>query len=148
MRDPWVISSDTDADADAEIEFLAATFDAQETPGSRLFGPDGRIRHVEVELSDAVVMMSDADPRWPATPSHLRVCVAEAQTAVDRAVAVGARVVTRPTELTFGDRVARIRDHQGHLWWIHEHFEDVDGADHASLFADPSTQAAMAYIQE
>jgi hypothetical protein len=48
--DPWVISSDTDA----EIAFLESAFDAQETPGSRMLGPDGRIGHVEVELGDAV----------------------------------------------------------------------------------------------
>lgn len=38
--DPWVISSNTEA----EIAFLEAAFDARETPGSRMLGPDGRIR--------------------------------------------------------------------------------------------------------
>jgi PhnB protein len=142
--DPWVISKDTDA----EIAFLGAAFDARETPGSRMLGPDGRIGHVEVELGDAVIMMFDAGPEWPATPSHLRVYVADTQNAVSRAVAAGARVVTRTTELPFGERVARVRDPQGHLWWIHEHFEDVDAADLASRFADPSAQKAMIYVQE
>lgn len=36
---PWVIS----LDSNAEIAFLAATFGAVETPGSRFQLPDGRI---------------------------------------------------------------------------------------------------------
>ena len=141
--DPWVISVDTDA----EIAFLATAFGARETPATRMAGPDGRIGHVEVELGDAVLMLFDRDPSWPAVPAHLRVYVTDVHDAVDRAVAAGARVVTRPTELPFGERVARVRDPQGHLWWIHERFEDVDPADLALRFADPAGQEAMAYVQ-
>jgi uncharacterized glyoxalase superfamily protein PhnB len=81
-----VISSDTEA----EIAFLATAFDAQETPGSRMLGPDGRIGHVEVELGDAVIMLFDAQPEWPRTPAHLRVYVADIHQTFDRAVAAGA----------------------------------------------------------
>jgi PhnB protein len=142
--DPWVISADTEA----EIAFLEGVFDARETPGSRMLAPDGRIGHVEVEVGDAVIMMFDAGPGWPPLPSHVRVYVADTQKVVDRAVAAGARVVTQPTELAFGERVARVRDPQGHLWWIHEHVEDVDAADLAARFADPSAQQALAYVRE
>lgn len=40
-----------------------------------------------------------------------------------------------------------MRDPQGHLWWIHERFEDVDVADLGARFADESAQRAMAYVQ-
>jgi uncharacterized glyoxalase superfamily protein PhnB len=113
--DPWVISSDTEA----EIAFLETAFDAQETLGSRMLGPDGRIGHIEVELGESVMMLFDAQPEWRPTPAHLRVYVADTQETFDRAVAAGARPVTHPTELAFGERVARVRDPQGHLWWIH-----------------------------
>lgn len=139
-----MISSDTEA----EIAFLEATFRARETPGSRMLGPDGRIGHVEVEVGDAVIMMFDAGPEWPAIPSHLRIYVADLQDAVDRAVEAGARLVTQPTELAFGERVARVRDPQGHLWWVHERFEDVAPADLAQRFADPGAQQAIAYVQD
>jgi len=142
--DPWVISSDTEA----EIAFQQSAFDAQETAGSRMLGPDGRIGHVEVELGDAVIMLFDARPEWPATPAHLRVYVAATQETFDRAVAAGARPVTEPTELAFGERVARVRDPQGHLWWIHQRLEDVDGAKLGRRFADPSAQQAIAYVQQ
>ncbi len=142
--DPWVICSDTQA----EIGFLEAAFDARETPGSRMLGPDGRIGHVEVELGDSVIMLFDAQPEWLPTPAHLRVYVADAQETFDRAVGAGARAVTRPTELAFGERVARVRDPQGHLWWIHQRVEDVAVAELGQRFADPAAQEAMAYVQQ
>jgi len=141
--DPWVISADTEA----EIAFMEAAFGAKETPGSRMVGPDGLIGHVEVELGGSVVLLFDARPEWPALPSHLRVYVAAADETVDRAVGAGARVVTRPTDLAFGERVARVRDPQGHLWWIHQHVEDVDPDDLGARFADPSALEAMDYVQ-
>ena len=142
--DPWVISADTDA----EIAFLTAVFGARETPGSRMVGPDGRIGHVEVELGDAVIMMFDAKPDWPALPAHLRVYAASTQDAFDRAVASGAHPVTRPTDLAFGERVARVRDPQGHLWWIHQRVEDVVPEQMLDRFADPAAQQAMAYVEQ
>jgi uncharacterized glyoxalase superfamily protein PhnB len=139
----WVISRDTDA----EVRWLASAFGAVETPGSRMLDPDGDIGHVEVELGDSVIMLFDAKPGWPPTPAHLRVYVGDVAAAVDQAVAAGARVVTKPTLLAFGERVARVRDPQGHLWWLHEHVEDVTPEELARRIADPAAHEAMAYVQ-
>lgn len=139
----WVISRDTDA----EVRFLTSVFGAVETPGSRMLDQDGDIGHVEVELGDSVVMLFDAKAGWPSTPAHLRVYVGDVATTVEQAVAAGARVVTRPTLLAFGERVARVRDPQGHLWWLHERVEDVSPDELASRFAAPSALEAMAYVQ-
>ena len=92
-------------------------------------------------------MLFDAKPGWPPTPAHLRVYVSDVAAAVERAVAAAARVVTQPTMLAFGERVARVRDPQGHLWWLHEHVADVAPEELASRFADPAAQEAMAYVQ-
>ena len=139
----WVISRDTDA----EIAFLTSALGAVETPGSRMLDADGAIGHVEVEIGDSVLMLFDAKPGWPPTPAHLRVYVADAAGAVSRAVEAGARVVTEPTLLAFGERVARVRDPQGHLWWLHEHVEDVPPAELGARFADPAALQAMDYVQ-
>jgi hypothetical protein len=56
-------------------------------------------------------------------------------------------VVTLPTLLAFGERVARVRDPQGHLWWVHERVEDVSSDELVSRFSDPAAQKAMAYVQ-
>lgn len=142
--DPWLISVDTDA----EITFLGTVFGARETVGSRMTGPDGRIAHVEVEIGESIVMLFDSHPDWPPTPGHLRVYVDDAAAAVERAVGAGAHVVTRPTLLAFGERIARVRDPQGHLWWVHEHVEDVDPAELGRRFAEPAAQEAMTYVQQ
>ena len=142
--DPWVISPDTAA----EISFLETAFGAVETRGSRMLDAAGRIAHVEVEIGDSVVMLFDAHAGWPPTPAHLRVYVADVGEAFDRAVAAGARPVTRPTGLAFGERVARLRDPQGHLWWVHQRLEDVGPAELARRFADQDAKEAMAYVQE
>jgi PhnB protein len=81
--------------------FLETVFGAVETPGSRMLDAAGRIAHVELEIGD-----------WPPTPAHLRVYVTDADEAFEHALAAGARVVTVPTELPFGERVARLRDPQ------------------------------------
>jgi PhnB protein len=140
---PWVISRDTDA----EVRFLTSVFRAVETPNSRMLDPDGDIGHVEVEIGDSVIMLFDAKPGWPPTPAHLRVYVDDVAATVERAVAAGARVVTRPTLLAFGERVARVRDPQGHLWWLHEWVEHVSPDELANRFADPAAQEAMTYVQ-
>jgi uncharacterized glyoxalase superfamily protein PhnB len=142
--DPWLISADTEA----EIAFLVTAFGAHETPGSRMHDAEGRIGHVEVEVGDSVIMLFDAYPGWPPTPAHLRVYVDDVHRAFDRAIAGGARSVTTPTDLPFGERVARVRDPQGHLWWIHERYEDVDPDQLAERFAAPGAMDGLAYVQQ
>ena len=139
----WVISRNTDT----EVRFLTSVFGGVETPGSRILDADGDIGHVEVEVGDTVIMMFDAKPEWAPTPSHLRVYVNDAAETVDRAVAAGARVVTRPTLLAFGERVARVRDPEGHLWWLHERVEEVAPDEVVSRFGDPAALEALAYVQ-
>jgi PhnB protein len=139
----WVISRDTDA----EVRFLTSVLGAVETPGSRMIDPDGDIGHVEVELDASVIMLFDAKPGWPPTPAYLRVYVDDVAGTVERAVAAGARVVTRPSLLPFGEVIGRVRDPQGHLWWLHERVEDVSPEELVRRFADPAGQEAMAYVQ-
>ena len=76
-----------------------------------MLGPDGRIGHVEVELGDAVINLVRRAAR--VAPDTWRICGSTSPTpqeTFDRAVAAGARAVTHPTELAFGERVARVRD--------------------------------------
>ncbi|MFJ9821496.1 VOC family protein [Streptomyces sp. NPDC101151] len=141
--DPWVISQDSDA----EIEFLSRAFGARER-GARILNEDGTIAHAEVEVAGAVVMLFDRQAGWPSLPSHLRIYVEDAQETVEKAVACGARLVTRPTALAFGEIAARVRDPQGHLWWIFQRLEEISPEEMGRRFAESSYQEAMAYVQE
>ncbi|MEU8782795.1 VOC family protein [Streptomyces sp. NPDC048637] len=140
--DPWVISQDTGA----EIEFLRQVFGATER-GSRVLNKDGTVGHAEVDVAGAVVLMFDRQPGWPQLPAHLRIYVEDAQKTVEKALACGARVVTQPTELAFGQIAARFRDPQGHLWWVFQRLEEVPADEMAKRFAEPTYQRAMDYVQ-
>jgi uncharacterized glyoxalase superfamily protein PhnB len=106
---PWIISRDTVA----EIDFLGAVFGAVEQPGARIMNGD-RVGHAEIDLAGMAVLMFDSGPGWAPTPAHMRVYVDDVQRTLRAATERGARVVTEPTELAFGDVVARFRDPQGH----------------------------------
>jgi uncharacterized glyoxalase superfamily protein PhnB len=138
---PWIISKNTAA----ELAFLAAVFGASEKPGSRIM--DGnRINHVEIDLAGAVVLLFDSFPDWAPTPAHMRVYVADVERTLADARARGARVVTEPVQLAFGDIVARFRDPQGHLWWIHQHVEDVAVDELGRRFGEDRYVQAMNYV--
>lgn len=140
---PWIISRDTAA----EIEFLHAVFGAVEKPGSRVMNGEN-IAHVEVELAGMGLLMFDATAGWRATPSHLRLYVADLAGTLAEAAAQGAVVITETTPMPFGDLAARFRDPQGHRWWVHQHVEDVPLDEMTRRFGDPATARAMAYFSE
>lgn len=131
---PWVISRDTAR----LIDFAAKAFGAREL--GRVPGPDGRIGHAEVRIGDSVVMMFDSADGWPDTPGFLRLYVQDADAVYERALAAGAAPVTPVTALFFGDRVGRVRDPLGNIWWIQAHVEDVDPDE---LMRRPQEAAAM-----
>jgi PhnB protein len=138
---PWVISSDTGR----LIEFVQEAFGAHEL--ARVPGPDGRVGHAEMRIGDAVVMMFDRADDWPDTPGFLRLYVEDADLVYERALAAGATPVTPVTGLFFGDRVGRVRDPLGNIWWIQAHVEDVDPAELARRPSDPGAMAALRFVE-
>jgi PhnB protein len=139
---PWIISPDTAG----LIDFTKAAFGAEEL--ARVPGPDGKsIGHAEVLIGDSPVMMFDARDGWPPTPAFLRLYVSDAGVAYRRALAAGATPVTEVTALFFGDRVGRVRDPQGNIWWIQSHDEDVDPAELARRPQDPAAAEALRYVE-
>lgn len=117
---PWIISRDTARLLDSVKE----AFGAEEI--ARVHNEDGTIGHVEFRIGDSMVMAFDAKEEWPDTPSFLRLYVEDGDAVHRRALEAGATSVTEMTNLFFGDRVGRVRDSQGNLWWIQTHLEDVD----------------------
>ena len=141
---PWIVAPD----ASKVIAFMEKVFDAHETEGSRMLNDDGSIGHVEVKVGDSAVMLFDSKPGWPETPSFLRLYVEDAEAAYKKALKAGATGVTETTPLFFGEKVARVRDPWGNLWWIHQRVEEVDPAEMEKRMNDPSAMKAMQYVQE
>jgi hypothetical protein len=81
-------------------------------------------------------------------PSLLRVFVADADATIERAVAVGARVVTAPRSHAFGQRVGRVRDPFGNIWWISSVAEDVSPEEGMRRLGEPEYADAMSDAQE
>lgn len=144
---PWIISASS---ADL-IVFLKAVFNAEEIPNSRICNEAGDIIHVVVKLGNALVMLFDSREGWGPTPSFLNVYVEDLQHTYQKALQLGATSVTDPTTLWFGEKVCRILDPFGNLWWINQRTEDVDFtnleaiAQRASI---PEAVAGIAYIQK
>jgi uncharacterized glyoxalase superfamily protein PhnB len=137
---PWIISRDTAA----EIDFLKAAFDAQEL--ARVVVEDGTIGHAECRIGNAVVMLFDARPNWPETPCFLRLYVDDCDAVFRQALTAGATSVTEPTNLAWGDRVGRVRDPLGHLWWVQTRLEDLDYAEMERRAGQQQYIDAMSYV--
>ncbi|TMR16104.1 VOC family protein [Nonomuraea turkmeniaca] len=138
---PWLISHD----AAGLIDWIVRAFDAVEL--DRFVDAEGRIGHAEVRIGDAIVMLFDARPEWPPTPGFLRLFVPDADATHRQAVAAGGTSVTEVTHLAFGDRVGRVRDPFGNLWWIQTHIEDVSAEEWERRMSDPEFTKAMEYVQ-
>jgi PhnB protein len=137
---PWLINED----AAGLIDFILDVFEGEDLGRVE---HEGRIGHAEVRVGDSVIMLFDAKPEWPKTPGYLRLYVADDAGVLERAVARGGRVHTRPTEMFWGDRVSRMRDPFGNLWWIHQRVAAPDETEMMRRMEQPEFQRAMEYVQ-
>ena len=113
---PWIISPSS---ANL-IEFLKAAFEAKEVPNSKIKNELGIVIHVVVKIGDAIVMLFDSREGWNPTPSFLNLYVEDVEKAYQKALQLGATSVTNITTLWFGEKVCRILDPFGNLWWINQ----------------------------
>lgn len=141
---PWLISRDSAA----LIRFLEAAFDAEEVAGSRMHNADGSIAHVEVRIGSSIVMLFDSYPGWPETPGFFRLYLDDADATYRQAMDAGATSVTEVTELFWGDRVGRVRDPFGNVWWLQSHATDVPMDQMQERMEAPEMVEAMQYVQQ
>jgi len=139
---PWIVTSDTGR----LLDFVRAVFEGEEV--ARIQLDDGTIGHAEIRVGDTVLLAFDRRPGWPELTSLLRVFVQDADATIARAVASGARVVTPVSTHAFGQRVGRIRDPFGNLWWIAAVVEDVAPGEVMRRLAEPAYAQAMREAQE
>ncbi|GAB3708422.1 VOC family protein [Amycolatopsis oliviviridis] len=138
---PWIISRDTAG----VIDFLKRAFDAVPM-GDPVYVESGKIGHAEVRIGDSVVMLFDAQDDWIETPAYLRLYVEDSIETQRRAIDAGAKEVTKQTELFFGDRVGRVLDPFGNLWWIQTRLVDLDYPEMERRMNDPKFIEAMRYV--
>lgn len=139
---PWIISRDTAK----LLDFMKQAFEAQEL--ARVYNEDGAIGHAEAKIGDAIVMAFDAKEEWPDTPCFLRLYVPDGDAVYQRALSAGATSVTEMTSMFWGDRIGRVRDPFGNVWWIMTHVENVAPEEMEKRAGEKAYLDAMQYAQE
>jgi uncharacterized glyoxalase superfamily protein PhnB len=128
------------------LDFLKAAFGATER--GRVYNEDGTIGHAEVWIGSTVVMMFDAKPEWPDTPSLLTLYVDDCDAVHKQALQAGAVTVTELWTSAWGDRCSRIRDPFGNIWWLQTHVEDVPYDEVMKRMGEPTYLDRMRVAQE
>jgi PhnB protein len=118
-------------DGEKAVEFYRRAFGATER--TRMAGPDGKIAHCELEIGDAVIMLSDEFPQFATkspkqlggTTVGLFMYVEDVDEAIQTAADAGA-TITMPAEDQFwGDRFGQVQDPFGHQWQLASRVEEL-----------------------
>jgi len=118
-------------DAAEAIDYYKKAFGAKERV--RMDTPDGKIGHAELEIGDALLMLSDPFPQASTQPpkelggtsASVFMYVEDVDAVVKKAVDAGASVTMEVADQFWGDRFGTVTDPFGHVWSIATHVEDV-----------------------
>jgi PhnB protein len=102
--------------ADEYVRFLIDGLGGTETV--RTTRPDRRIANCQVAIGTATVMVSEASERFSASRASFYLYVEDADAAMERALAQGAKLVMEVGDMPYGDRQGGIADPGGNIWWI------------------------------
>ena len=103
-------------DADAELAFLEAAFGATTRECHRT--PAGAVMHAEVTIGDSLVMLGQANERWPARSASIYLWVDDVDGTWQRGLDAGGASESEPVDKPYGHRNAAVRDPNGNSWWI------------------------------
>jgi len=103
----------------------------------RMPGPDGKLGHAEIQIGDAVIMLSDeaADmdhlgpKKLGGSPVSIMVYVEKVDDVFAKAIKAGAKEIAPLEDKFYGDRSAMFEDPFGHKWSVATHIEDVSPED-------------------
>ena len=125
------------------IGFYRDAFAATELPG-RLTDPAGRILNATILIGDSVIRVGDEAP-WriaknPRTlggaSSFVHLYVTDADAVIERAAALGARILLPIKDQFYGDRSGSIADPFEQTWTIATHKEDLSPEEIRQRFTD------------
>ena len=123
---PYLVVSD----AAEAIDFYKRAFDAKEV---MRIETAGKIGHAQIRIGNSHIMISDEHPEAGAlcpksfggSPVRIFLYVANVDSFVGKAVAIGARLQRLVDDKVYGDRSGSLEDPFGHYWHIATHKEDV-----------------------
>jgi PhnB protein len=109
-------------DAAKLIDFIIAAFDAVQ---KHRHDVGGKVMHAEIKIGDSIIMLAEANEKWPASPSILYLYVNDVDSTYRQALQAGGTSLREPTTEFYGDRSCGVVDAFGNQWWIATHVEDV-----------------------
>lgn len=101
-------------DADAAIPWLCDAFGFE--AGGVHRGEDGRVRHAELWLDGAAIMLGEGEPRED--PSGVYAAVDDLDALYARSAAAGVELVRELEDTPYGSREFAARDLEGHVWYF------------------------------
>lgn len=119
------------ADGVAAIDFYKNAFGAKEL--MKVTRPDGKLGHTELKIGSSIFMMADEFPdmgnRGPGayggSPVGIMLYIEDVDAVVEKATALGAKIIRPLQNMFYGDRSCTLEDPFGHIWYVSTHVEDV-----------------------
>jgi PhnB protein len=118
-------------DPASAVDFCTGAFGATEL--GRRPGPDDTVAHALITIGPAMVMI---EAEWPTLPSRapspdgsspvpIFIYVENVDLTIERAVALGAKILIPAQNQFWGDRIAWMMDPSGHVWTVATRIEET-----------------------
>jgi uncharacterized glyoxalase superfamily protein PhnB len=132
-QDPTIVPMLSFEDVAAAIPWLERVLGFRER--MRMTNEDGSVGHAELTLGDGVIMLGNPGPNYQSPRHHagscadarrwfevpyvidgLHVTVDDVDAHFARARDAGARILSEPQTESYGERIYRVEDLEGHRW--------------------------------
>ncbi len=97
-------------------DLLVNIFDATELSAYKK--EDGSIMHLELQIDDSVIMLSQATSEYPANQFMIHVYVPDASATYTKAIEYGCEEIQKPEQKNDPDLRGMFRDFAGHTWAV------------------------------
>ena len=130
---PRITSSYACEDPNAAVDWLETAFGF--TMRMKLPGPGGVIMHAELAIHDGLIMVgpSQSCHEHFVSPKQVDgkvtqgtyIFVDNVNAHFETAKAAGAKILSEPEDMFYGDRKYEVYDLEGHIWTFAQHVKDV-----------------------
>ena len=105
------------------IEFIEKVLGGKEVHERMMKGD--KVGHAEMQIGDSRIMIADCNPDSPPNTATLYHYVANADDLYKKAIAAGAKSISEPADMFYGDRHCGVLDPSGNQWWFATRIEDL-----------------------
>ncbi len=104
-------------DANRMVKLLTDIFDAKIR--RRYDKPDGKIMHIELQIDDSIIMLSDSTDQYPANKYWMHVYVPNVDDTFKKAIKLGCEIVDEPQiKENDPDKRGTFKDFAGNMWSV------------------------------